>query len=261
MRTVEDWFTVTKLDEKTFAISEWGHWEKVHSFLLLGNEQALLIDTGLGIGSIKSIVDEYTDLPIIVCTTHIHTDHIGGHHEFSTHYVHEKEATWLQQGIPGRSLENIKKDLVRDCTKPFPKNFVLEKFELYKGSPSRILQHLDDIDLGGRKVQVLHTPGHSPGHLCIWEEATGYLFTGDLLYVETPIYAFYPSTSPSDLINSLELIMQLKNVCKIYGSHNQLGIEPTIFDEVKEAITYLKKHELDEFGTGIHQFEKIAFQF
>lgn len=142
-----------------------------------------------------------------------------------------------------------------------PNDFVLEEFELYTGSPSRILQHLDVIDLGGRKVQVLHTLGHSPGHLCIWEKTTGYLFTGDLLYVETPIYAFYPSTSPSDLMNSLELISRLKNVKKIYGSHNQLGIEPIIFHEVKEAIQYIRKNDLAKFGTGIHQFSQIAFQF
>lgn len=66
---VDSWFTVQGLDSKTFAISEYGHWEKVHSFLLLGETRAALIDTGLGIDSIKRITDQLTDLPIIVLTT------------------------------------------------------------------------------------------------------------------------------------------------------------------------------------------------
>lgn len=256
-----NWFSVSKIDDRTYALSEWGHWEKVHSFLLIGEEHALLIDTGLGIDSIKAEVDKLTDLPIIVCTTHIHTDHIGGHTEFSTHYVHEAEVEWLEKGIPGRPLEAVKKDLIRDCTQPLPTIFSIEDFTLFTGKAARILKDLDYIDLGGRTIQVLHTPGHSPGHLCFWEQASGNLFTGDLLYIDTPIYAFYPSTNPSALMASLMRITQLENVRKIFGSHNTLGMSPMIFGEVEQAVSYLTKHNLAKFGTGIHRFSQISFQF
>lgn len=73
------WFTVLKLDETTFAISEYGHWEKVHSFLLIGTERAALIGTGLGSDNTKRMTDQLTDLHIIVLTTHVHADHIGNH--------------------------------------------------------------------------------------------------------------------------------------------------------------------------------------
>ena len=79
---MNDWFTIEKIDDMTYAISEYKHWEKFHSYLLLGRDQALLIDTGLGISNIKQIVDEITNLPILVATTHIHWDHIGGHKYF-----------------------------------------------------------------------------------------------------------------------------------------------------------------------------------
>lgn len=59
------WFTVTQIDNNSFAISEYGDWEKVHSFLLIGEEKAALIDTGLGIDNIKRITDQLTSLPII----------------------------------------------------------------------------------------------------------------------------------------------------------------------------------------------------
>lgn len=54
----DSWFTVQLIDSKTYAISEYGHWEKVHSFLLIGEEKAVLIDTGLGIDNIKRITDQ-----------------------------------------------------------------------------------------------------------------------------------------------------------------------------------------------------------
>ncbi|GAB3056697.1 hypothetical protein JCM19029_12160 [Salinicoccus sesuvii] len=68
------------------GISRYGHWEKVHSFLLVGKKKAVLIDTGLGIDNIKRITDQLTILPIDVITTHVHVDHIGNHKKF---YVHE----------------------------------------------------------------------------------------------------------------------------------------------------------------------------
>lgn len=67
--------------------------------LLLGQKQAALIDTGLGIDNIKRITDQLTDLPIAVITTHVHADHIGSHGQFETIYVHKEDEDWLINGI------------------------------------------------------------------------------------------------------------------------------------------------------------------
>ena len=64
----DSWFTVNQIDNITFVISEYGHWEKVHSYLLIGEVKAALIDTGLGIDNIKRITNQLTNLPIIVLT-------------------------------------------------------------------------------------------------------------------------------------------------------------------------------------------------
>src|SRR5699024_4789813 len=112
----DSWFTVEQIDEKTFAISEYGHWEKVHSYLLIGEKKAGLIDTGLGIDNIKRVTDQLTDLPIIVLTTHVHWDHIGSHGEFEHIYVHQDDEDWLRNGIKGLSIEQIRKDVSRDIT-------------------------------------------------------------------------------------------------------------------------------------------------
>ncbi|MFY0779916.1 MBL fold metallo-hydrolase [Peribacillus simplex] len=258
---VDPWFTVQELGSKTFAISEYGHWEKVHSFLLIGEFQAALIDTGLGIVPIKRITDQLTELPIIVLTTHVHADHIGGHGDYDTIYVHGDDADWLINGIKGLSLEQIRKDMARDITIPVPESFDPDTYKPYQGYPDKLLSDGDTIDLGNRNLGIYHTPGHSPGHISIMDHETGYLFTGDLLYSDTPVYAFYPSTSPEDLVNSLEKITTIQKVSKIYGGHNQLGLEPKIFCEILTAIQYLKENNLVRHGTGVHTFQSFSVHF
>jgi len=257
----DPWFTVEKIDEVTYAISEYGHWEKVHSFLLLGSELAALIDTGLGVDNIKRITDQLTDLPIIVITTHVHWDHIGSHGKFDEIYVHESEKEWLINGIKGLPIEQIRKDIGRDITLPTPPSFDPAAYFPFQGSPTGVLKDQNIIDIGDRSLTIFHTPGHSPGHICIFDSMRGYLFTGDLLYTGKPIYAFYPTTDPADLVNSLEKAANLPGVNMIFGSHNQLGLDTAIFKEVKEAVKELRKQDVIKHGTGIHTFGRFSVQF
>ena len=68
--------------------------------------------------------------------------------------------------------------------------------------PTKIATDHDVIDIGGRQIEVLHTLGHSPGHLRLWEKDKGYLFTGDLVYKDI-LFAYYPSTDPEVYLASL----------------------------------------------------------
>ena len=156
------WFTVHQIDHHTFAISEYGHWEKVHSYLLLGEKKAALIDTGLGIDNIKRITDQLTDLPIIVLTTHVHWDHIGSHGAYEHLYVHKDEEDWLINGIKKLPIEQIRKDVARDITIPTPASFDPQVYTPFQGKPTGLLNDGDEIEIGNRKLTIYHTPGHSP---------------------------------------------------------------------------------------------------
>ena len=72
----------SQIDRDTFSISEYKHWEETHCYLLCGEKYAILIDTGLGVSNIRTIVDSLTKLPVMTVTTHVHWDHIGGHKYF-----------------------------------------------------------------------------------------------------------------------------------------------------------------------------------
>ncbi|MFN2747794.1 MULTISPECIES: MBL fold metallo-hydrolase [Bacillus] len=257
----DSWFTVTDLGGDTFAISEDGHWEHVHSYLLLGADEAYLIDTGLGISSIKKITDKLTSLPVKVITTHVHWDHIGSHGEYDCIYVHEAEKEWLTDGIKGLPIEQIRRDVSRDITKPVPETFSPESYTPYQGEPTAVLKDGDVLGRSSRPLIIYHTPGHSPGHISVFDETTGFLFTGDLLYSGAPVYAFYPTTDPCQLVCSLEKISTLRQVKKVFGGHHQLGLAPDILKEAGRAAHHLKKHRLARHGTGIHEFKSFSVQF
>lgn len=261
MQIQHEWFDVAEIGPQTYAISEWGHWEKVHSFLLIGDNKAVLIDTGLGIANIKEVTDQLTSLPIEVITSHVHTDHIGSHASFDNIFLHAEDRNWLENGIQGPNLEQIRFNLMRDITKEVPEAFDINEFYPYQGEAKGLLIDGQWVELGNRSIRIIHTPGHSPGHISIWDQLTGFLFTGDVLYLETPIYAFYPSTDPVLLINSWKKFLTIKGVTRLFGSHNQLGFDIEVLEDVKTAIDYLEQNDLVKWGTGLHSFKHISVQF
>ena len=215
-----DWFTVERIDNQTFAISEYKHWEETHCYLLCGQEKALLIDTGLGVSDIRKIVDSLTGLPVLVATTHVHWDHIGGHRYFENIAVHELEKDWLSVKFP-IPLQAVKNNLTKfPCD--FPAEFDIDTYRVFQGMPQRVLCDGDWLDLGSRKVQVVHTPGHSPGHCCFYEPGRNYLFSGDLIY-KGCLYAFYPTTDPQLFYHSVKRVQEYK-ISRILPGHHQLNI-------------------------------------
>ena len=196
---MDNWFTIDEIDANTYIISEYRHWEETHCYLLNGNTRSLLIDTGLGISNIYEEVLKLTDKPITAAATHIHWEHIGGHKHFPDFYAHAEELEWLNGKFP-LSIETIREMVIDRCD--LPKGFCVKDYEFFQGMPTKVLTDHDIIDIGGREIEVLHTPGHSPGHLCFWEKSRGYLFTGDLVYKDI-LFAYYPSTDPEAYLDSI----------------------------------------------------------
>ncbi|MCB0334801.1 MAG: MBL fold metallo-hydrolase [Bdellovibrionales bacterium] len=255
------WFTVKKIDNSTYSIAEYGHWEKVHSFLLIGKERAALVDTGIGIDDISAVVSGLTDLPITVITTHCHWDHIGGHQYYSEIAVHADDRDWMENGIP-LSLQEMRGMLMQEpFSKPPPDSFVIEDWVPFTGKPTIVLKDEDKIDLGERKIKILHTPGHAPGHICILDETNGYLLTGDLVYRGTPLFAFFESTDPLAYYDSVKRVASLKGIRRLLTSHNEATVEPAYLGRVLASFETLKARGALKHGTGIHEFEDVQIHF
>jgi len=251
---MNDWFTIEQIDPNTYAISEYWHWEQAHSYLVLGHEKAVLIDTGLGVENIGAVVKSLTNLPIQVITTHVHWDHIGGHKYFEHFGVHEKERNWICGGFP-IPLGVVKSNLMKELCE-FPDGFNVDMYTIFQGKPNLLLHDGDVVDLGNRSLTVLHTPGHSPGHICLHEEATGYLFSGDLIY-GGKLDAFYPSTDPIAFMNSVKKVSML-TVSRILPGHYSLELPVLIISEIGAAFTEL--YEVDRLiqGHGIFSFGQFS---
>lgn len=220
---------------------------------MLGSNQAVLIDTGLGVSNIKRVIDNLTELPVLAVTTHAHWDHIGGHGFFDTIAVHEADAEWLRRfPIP---LSVVKSSLLRQpCD--FPEDFDIEGYQIFRGNPTKILKDGDVIDFGDRQLTVIHTPGHSPGHICLYEPERGYLFSGDLIY-KGCLDAFYPSTNPVDFMRSVHRIRTL-HVQKLLPGHHILGVSTNLISEVDDGFQSLNKWGKLQQGNGIFQFKDFS---
>lgn len=245
----QDWFTVDRLADDTTVLSEYRHWEETHCYLIRGSERALLIDTGLGICDIQAPVRALTDLPVTAVATHVHWDHIGGHRYFPDFYAHELELDWLNGAFP-LTMETIKEMVVDRCD--LPDGYDVNDYAFFQGAPTRILQDGDAIDLGGRSVQVLHTPGHSPGHMCFWEPDRGWLYTGDLVYKGT-LFAYYPSTDPQAYLASLERVAALP-VKRVFPAHHTLGIQPEILTRMRDEFLRLDAEGRLHHGSGTFDY-------
>ena len=242
---MDNWFTIEQIDRDTFSISEYKHWEETHCYLLCGEKYAILIDTGLGVSNIRKIVDSLTKLPVMTVTTHVHWDHIGGHKYFDNIAVHEAEKDWLSVRFP-IPLQVVKNNLTRlPCD--FPRDFDINAYQIFQGIPQRILHDGDFLNLGGREIQVVHTPGHSPGHCCFYEPERNYLYSGDLIY-KGSLDAFYPTTDPKLFYQSIRRIRKY-NIKKVLPGHHQLDIPVSLIADIEAGyVNMVVVKDMSRFG-------------
>ena len=252
----EEWFTIEKIDDNTFIISEYKHWEEAHCYVIIGTERCLLIDTGLGVENIEEQVRKLTDKPVIVVSTHVHYDHIGGDKYFSDIYVHEAETEWINGGFP-LTIEQVR-DFLTEEPCDFPKDFDVNNYCLFEGVPTRVLKDNDTIELGERIIQIIHTPGHSPGHMCLYEKEKGYLFTGDLIYIGV-LFAYFPSTDPIAYMNSIKKLLPL-SVNRILPAHHDLDVPLSIIKDIDKAFTELYEQGKLSHGSGIFSYENFGIK-
>ncbi len=146
-----------------------------------GRERDLLVDSGMGVVPLRQQIALLAERPILAVASHSHFDHIGAHHEFAERAVHRLEADILALPDRRRTLAEL---YVSDeiFTQLPPAPYASTAYDVIPAPATRILDDGDVIDLGDRRFEVLHLPGHSPGSIGLWEAASGILFSGDAVY-------------------------------------------------------------------------------
>src|SRR5215813_8627007 len=173
----EPWFEVYKVAPGTFAIYEPRQFEETISYLIVGTKQALLFDTGMGIGNIKAVVARLTSRPLVVLNSHTHNDHVGGNWQFQ--YIFGMDTPFTYANAKG-SREDAQAELVSgNLCGDLPKGFDRTK---YATKPWKISLFVHDgfkVNLGKRTVEIIATPGHTPDAIARIDRENGLLFTGD----------------------------------------------------------------------------------
>ncbi len=237
-----NWYEIKKYSDDIYIIKEPFHFEKTNIYYILGEKRNVLIDSGTGIYPLKELLITLDDKPIDLITSHVHWDHIGNHHEFENIFVHKDDSLWLEKGIP--IPENIiKKELIKDVKKDYlPDNFNIDEYKMFRTSDYNTISEGDFFDLGNRQLKVLHTPGHSPGHICLYDIKKKILFSGDIIY-QGCIYCNYPSTDPNQLYESVSKLSELK-INSILAGHFESPISNKELRYLKEILNEVK----NDFG-------------
>lgn len=198
-------------------------------WFIKGRETDLLIDTGLGLLSLKDAIADLTDKPVTALATHIHFDHVGCLHEFDHRLIHSSEANRMvdyQEFSFLTMIPELEDYQTHGDTKDFDdylinakptEDFEIDQYKIASTSITRMLDEGDVIDLGDRHFEILHLPGHSPGSIGLWEDASGTFFSGDALYDGT-LLDDLPDSNIPDYLNTMKRIRELP-VNVVHGGH------------------------------------------
>jgi len=164
-------------------------------------KETIIIDPGLDFSSeAKQIFDyiEKEQLKVkLIVNTHGHSDHINGDAIFQKHYhvpicIHKYDTASIERFENGESLPNV------------------------------LLEDGGSIEFGGESLKVIHTPGHTPGSMCLLGEQL--VFTGDTLFADGIGRTDFPGGSVGDMKQSLQKLKGLPDYLVVYPGHGPLSL-------------------------------------
>lgn len=205
-----------------------------HSYIIRGSRANMLIDSGLDSNfphlqeSMSSIGMKVRDIDIVV-NTHEHFDHIG-----ANRYFQEGSIIAAHRFAANKMAFNDRfVTLYKSGDMNEPHLYV----HLWLESRSR-------FDLGDFTLDIIHTPGHTSGSICIYEPDKKFMFTGDTLFAGGALSFIAESGSLGDYINSLKSL-ETRRISTIYPGHGEVSDDPEndLCKAIDNAVNLLKKKE------------------
>lgn len=228
-------FQVQTLDADTFVIRQSlkTNFEAPFLYLLFGKDRALLLDTGAGNAAVRPTIDELVSrwlaannrrsIPLVVAHSHSHGDHIAGDGEF--------------RGRPNILLVGL---APRDVARFF--------------GIAQWPDELGRLDLGGRMLTIIPTPGHEPSHIMVYDPRLSILLSGDALYpgrLYVPVNQF-PTAKAS--IDRVALFARIHPIRAVLGAHIELRAPPGP-DYEERAPAHPNEHRLELGADAIAELQ------
>ena len=229
----EPWFEIYKVAPNTLAIYEPHQSEETIAYLIMGTKQAVLFDTGMGIANIHALVTRLTSRPIVILNSHTHNDHIGGNWQFP--FVFGMDTPFTRASTKGERDDAQAEIAPGQICGDLPKNF---DAKAYATKPWHVSIPVHDgfkVNLGGRTVEIIATPGHTPDAISLLDRENGLLFTGDTYY-PAAIWLFRPETDFAAYRKSIAQLADLAPQIKmVLGAHNVPVAKPEILPRLVAA--------------------------
>ena len=188
---------VIQINKDTWRFEDGG----VRFFLLVGTEKAMLIDSGMNVRHAREIAQSLTSLPVFLLNTHSDRDHTGCNSEFDSFYMHPAdEPNYRKSGGIGQLVP---------------------------------VQEGDELDLGNRKLKIIHLPGHTPGSIAALDISRRVLISGDPVQAHGRIFMFGEHRNMQDYISSLERLETMTaDFDEIWPSHAEFPVYPEIIPKL-----------------------------
>ncbi len=221
---------VYELEGNVYAFADLLHNEEDICFLILGEERALMLDTGLGIYDLYTMARKITDLPLTVVVSHEHFDHIGGNMYFDG-VLCFNEPKVIKALTEGQSHEDfVKNGVLEYFYGKLPSYVDPDTLRTPGRAPVGLLEEGDMIDLGGRTLEVMNVKGHADSSIVLYDQENSIMFPGDMFY-PGPLLVFGDSETGmqvySDSLKKMLRRAEELHITHVYGSHNcvQEGLE------------------------------------
>lgn len=224
-------------------IDEHGHRHRINSYLVEGKHDVAVIDAGMGFANFKALADTLSDRDPIVLLTHAHWDHVGDAYLYDRVLVHASEADDLRTGTTNRQLRHWF-DERHLFNVEYPPETNPETRCIPGVEPTGYLEEGDVIELGGRPLEVIYTPGHSIGSVSFLDRTYRAIFTGDAVYGGTLLINF-EGTDPEAYRETFRKLAALSSeVDYVYGAHMNAPMDARLLPQIYETYERIIAGEL-----------------
>lgn len=276
------WLRTERLGDGVTAISEPGY---ANFFLIEGDTHAVLFDTGTGVCDMWPLIRQLTRLPVIVVNSHAHFDHRGGNQWMAGHaeriLVHPAGQAAHERAVPDELLrlartgsEHVEAQLAharaQDTLHAIPLDVSLRPipdvdWHVPAVAPTGTLGHGDVIDLGGRRLIAVHTPGHTADSLCLFDPDRRLLFAGDTV-LDSDYFVHLPGADLPEFIDSLGLLSALRPDRVMVGHNLHPTVHPHVIAMLRSALVEVVAGRLPDhtligpYGVRTSRYDFTSFR-